>query len=169
MRKTRVTNAVLSMLSTRALTTYDGYTTPGIIILNVCLEFGMHIHHIPYYFAGSGTQQVELLIRYGADVNCDDGYLIRAAAWENNIDTVILLIKAGADVNLCGMYMPAMSAALMLASHFVVEQLLLAGAHLPGGALCLTLPGGALALAQSSKIDSALKVQCVIALAGNQG
>jgi len=152
MHKTRacVTSRVLSLLHTNVFTRCIGRGECSLTVLHMCLAFGMRFPML--FLRDLSTRRIELLLRYNTDVNYKDGFLIRSAAWANNLETVILLIKAGADVNLCGMYMPAMSAALTWASHTVVSHLLLAGA---------ILPDNALALAYSSQISSAEKVECV--------
>jgi len=126
----------------------------------MCLEQGMPADYTKY--AGAKTllvmlcrcrgiyiPHVELLIRYNADVNWGYGVPIRSAVYDNYLDVVILLIKAGVDVNLCGIHTSAISEALSYASFSIVEQLLKAGA---------ILPDDALALAYETHRDSAQKV-----------
>jgi len=169
MRKTRRTKSVVSLLHTENIDRWTGYHTKNAAVLGVCLELGMSANYKPYAIALSHieesvsyktTQCLELLIRYHADVDCDDGYPIRVAAYENRLDVVNVLIKAGADVNLCGFGKSAISNAIMYANHTVFTQLLLAGA---------TLPDNAMSLARRTKVDSQLKVGVLSRHAKKQG
>ncbi len=45
------------------------------------------------------TELVKLLLKHGANVNCDEGEPLLAAAYSGNIDTVKTLIKAGATMH----------------------------------------------------------------------
>jgi len=158
MHKTRIQESVLSLL--HPLTTYNGHNMHTIAILHICLDLGMNVHML-YYVERSCdkrdtrhtfTQRVTLLLKYGADVNSGEGALVRAAAWDDRLDTLLVLIEAGVDVNYCGIYIPAIDTAILSASHTVVEQLLLAGADIPENAL---------QLAHYTQVDSALKVECI--------
>jgi len=146
---------------TRVITIHIGYYTHYTVTLQMCLEHGMNVAYTIYNGAMSlleksiqylRADRVELLIYYGADINCNNGVYIRSAAWVNDVDRTRLLITAGADVNACGTYKSAIHAALIAASSPVVEELLLAGA---------VLPSGAMSLARNSLIDSELKVDAL--------
>jgi len=165
MRKTRVTCETLSVLPLHKLTSCKGYITHCNVILNVCLELGMSVDYKPSRGQntllgnsvwGGRVRTVELLIRYGADVNAYQGFSLRCAAYDNDADMVRLLIKYGADVNLYGVdNTTAISPALSHASFSIVSQLLHAGA---------VIPCNALALSRNSQIDSELKVACVLVI-----
>jgi len=162
-RKPRKYLATMYLSVQRALSTLDGYTSVYTCILNVCLEYGMPIEHRSY--AGNTVLEkavihkriarVELLIKYGANVNSGDGLPIRMAVWNESIPITDMLIKAGADVNLHVLYRSAISIALEHNGLLFVLRLLQAGA---------TLPDNAITLARESTIDSAKKVEFLHAL-----
>jgi len=157
MRKTRETHTVFSVLHPNTLTANKGYYTQSLAVLHVCLELGMSADYRPYINETLLTlavyyhrrERVQLLIKYRADVNCCHGKPIRHAAWKNDLYVTDTLINAGADVNLHGTCMSAITRALTYASLPVVSRLLQAGSGLPDDAVLL---------ARNSNVDSAEKV-----------
>jgi len=160
MHRTRVTVRVLSLVYTHVLSLYSGLDVREAVILHMCLEHGMPVDYRPYAYDTifdiavfyEEISRVKLLMRYGADIDHDDGFHLRYAAMTCRANRVCLLIEAGADINVCGPNKPAIAEALTYGTYDIVLQLLQAGA---------TLPDDAMTLARNSAIDSPRKVNCV--------
>lgn len=124
----------------------------------MCLDLGMSANYRSHYqslivetIRYSSTRCLELLVRYNVDVNSDFGYPIQVAARENSLDKAEVLLKAGANVYT---YNPAISIALLYASHTFVLRLLSAGAVLP-------TPNDTLRLIRNTQIDRLLKIDFI--------
>ena len=107
-------------------------------LINVSLEHGVPVDHTRACYTyletavyNNNVACMNMLIKYGADVNVDRGFPVRRACWNERVDIVDILIKAGADVNHHGSLNPAIEDAIRYGSVVMVSRLLTAGAVLP--------------------------------------
>lgn len=160
MRNARTTTKIISLLHMYPFTDNDGHDMRYIVITHITLELGIVVTERRGYILtlleraviNGRIEHVHLYIKYNADVNSSFGLPIRSAAWDNRNSITTLLIQAGADVNLCGEFIPAIRAALSWSEYDLCKQLITAGA---------VLPDNALSLAYGSILDRDLKIDLI--------
>lgn len=85
----------------------------------------LHLPELVYWASIGDVEQVQQALEQGVDVNMTDeeGYSALHAAAENNyLDVVKLLVTHGADVNLKGQY-TALELAAMAANQEIIDYL----------------------------------------------
>lgn len=58
----------------------------------------MDMHYKKQYGITTAKKRIELLLKYGADVNARDSYALSMAINNNNLEIVELLLKNGANI-----------------------------------------------------------------------